>query len=84
MEANEGRAHVLMLVSHFYGHITPLIQFARRLAFKGIKVIMHSSKLLDVDKKRAKDAGADVYLVKPASLDKLLSEVNRLLFPRSG
>ncbi|KAK4261873.1 hypothetical protein QN277_004811 [Acacia crassicarpa] len=43
MGANEGRAHVLMLVSHFYGHIIPLIQFARRLAFKGIKVTFATS-----------------------------------------
>lgn len=44
MGENEGRrAHVLMLCVPGYGHITPMIQFARRLAFKGIKVTFASS-----------------------------------------
>ncbi|XP_028767025.1 UDP-glycosyltransferase 74C1-like [Neltuma alba] len=38
MGEHEGRAHVLMLGFPGYGHITPLIQFARRLACRGIKV----------------------------------------------
>ncbi|XP_028766944.1 UDP-glycosyltransferase 74E2-like [Neltuma alba] len=38
MGENEGRAHVLMLGLPWSGHITPLLQCARRLACKGIKV----------------------------------------------
>ncbi|KAI9085067.1 hypothetical protein K1719_033059 [Acacia pycnantha] len=40
---NEVRGHVLMVAFSGYGHIAPMIQLARRLAFKGIKVTFASS-----------------------------------------
>ncbi|KAI9085031.1 hypothetical protein K1719_033023 [Acacia pycnantha] len=40
---NEVRGHVLMVAFPGYGHIAPMIQLARRLAFKGIKVTFASS-----------------------------------------
>ncbi|XP_028767024.1 UDP-glycosyltransferase 74E1-like [Neltuma alba] len=43
MGENVGRAHVLVLSFPWHGHVSPLLQFARRLACKGIRVTFASS-----------------------------------------
>jgi len=46
---------------------------------KEINIILLSAKGQEVDKKRGKDAGADLYMTKPFSPRLLLSNINKLL-----
>ena len=47
--------------------------------FKGLKILISSGKAYDVDKKAAKLMGADGYLVKPFSVEQLMSTVRGLV-----
>ena len=48
-------------------------------AISGVKIIVISAKNYPVDMKTAKDAGADMYLVKPFGLQELRDAVSKLL-----
>jgi DNA-binding response OmpR family regulator len=43
-----------------------------------VPIIFYSGAAYDVDKQQAMEAGADVYLVKPADIDKLVETIKRL------
>lgn len=47
--------------------------------FKDLKILISSGKAYEVDKKAAKRLGADEYIVKPFSVDQLLTMVRGLL-----
>ncbi len=47
--------------------------------FKGLKILISSGKAYDVDKKAAKRLGADGYLVKPFSVEQLMTTVRGLV-----
>jgi CheY-like chemotaxis protein len=50
-------------------------------ATRDVGVVAVTGHALDEDRRRARDAGCDGYLVKPVSADQLLGEVERLAAP---
>jgi len=47
--------------------------------YKHIPIIILTAKAQEKDKKLAEQSGANIYLTKPFSSDKLMQEINRLL-----
>jgi DNA-binding response OmpR family regulator len=56
------------------------VELCRKIRAAGLAVpiIFYSAAAYDEDKRKALEAGADVYLVKPADINKLVETVKRL------
>jgi DNA-binding response OmpR family regulator len=47
--------------------------------WQGIKVIIHSAKSFAVDRRRALELGADLFLAKPTSANKFIASIRGLI-----
>ncbi|MCY7389015.1 MAG: response regulator, partial [Burkholderiales bacterium] len=50
-----------------------------RPGLAGIKIIMCTSKSYDFDRRRAKELGADGYIVKPIKRESLMKQINEIM-----